>query len=441
MVEATLRRMLLEPVQETQSPDLIVFQNGVLRLRELDATRAFTPSVDAPLRYSHAVWSYFDREVWDNGVKQGLYTLGEDVSSFYDYAGGVCPVFCKFMAEWFPDDRMAMEIILRWFGYSMTSDTREQKFMFFYGPTRAGKGSVARLLCGLVGSNNYSVANYSAFEDKFQAMGMHDKLVITMEEVEGTVKEHERRLGMLKKYLGGERVVWEQKYERGFEDSFIGKLILQSNEVLAYEDKGRSVTARMVPVEFTKSFFGRNSEAPEKIIFNSGEGNSIGTIAALAWYRMTRNRVKGAFEFKNEKWSIGESRSCRLGESSLLLESHKISFKYLLFLSEKECTKEDVFKLIKKKKLIICTRNRLKELTELLLDFTGKKRVVNLPRILYEAVMRQWPNAKETSYRIKDIGKCRGWKGLYIDMRLLKQEYPELFDNTEESVVGRTLFS
>jgi hypothetical protein len=431
MVEATQRRMLLEPVQRTQSPDTIVFQNGVLNLKELDAECAFRADEEAPLKYSHAVWSYFKNDIWQAASKLSL--MSEDTFKGYrQLVAENCPVFHRFMCDWFPDDTAAYEIVLRWFGYSMTTDTSEQKFVFFYGPTRAGKGSLARLLCGIVGSNNYSVANYSAFEDKFQAVGMHDRLVVTMEEVEATPKEHERRLGMLKKYLGGERIVWEQKYERGFEDEFIGKIIMQSNEVLAYEDKGRSITARMMPMEFTESFFGSGADAPERLIFEAGEGNAIATISAMAWYRMKRNRVRGCFDFRDEGWSIKKSRSCRLGEGSLLLESHKIGFKFVTFFSEKEVEKESIYKLIKKRKLVTCTRNRLKDLTELLLDYTNKKPIVNLSRILCDAVAREWPHAKETCYKIKDVGRCRGWRGLYIDVRRLREEYPELFDNVGE---------
>lgn len=434
MVEATLRRMLLEPVQSTQSPDIIVFQNGVLNLKCMDMGVAFSEDSEAAIKHSHAVWSYFDKEVWLAGSHLGLLDMAEKQPGqhFRDlevFVGDRCPVFAGFMRDWFPGDSAAFEAILRWFGYCMTTDTGQAKFMFFYGPTRAGKGSLARLLCGIVGANNYAATNYSAFEDKFQAIGMHDKLVVTMEEVEATPKEHERRLGMLKKYLGGERVVWENKYMRAFEDEFIGKIIMQSNEVLAYEDKGRSVTARMVPVEFRESFYNSGEEAPERDIFRAGEGDAISTIAAMMWYRMTRNRIKGAFDFKKEPWSLQHCRACRHGEGSLLLESHKIAWKFLHYKTEKEMEDDEFRKLIKKKKLVICTRNRLKDLTELLLEYIGKKAVVNLPHILKEAVRRDWPESKEICFKISELGRCRGWKGLYIDVAQLKREYPEVFDN------------
>jgi len=438
MVEATLKRMLLEPVQPAQSPNIIVFQNGVLDLLEMEPSKAFKEDKEAAVKHSHAIWSYFDEEVWQDGIAFNLHEMGEAEPGAHflllrNWVRVRCPVFGRFMEDWFPNDIPAVETVLRWFGYSMTTDTREQKFIFFYGPTRAGKGSLARLLCGIVGSNNYSTANYSAFEDKFQAMGMHDRLVVTMEEVEATVKEHERRLGMLKKYLGGERIVWEEKYVRAFEDAFIGKIVMQSNEALAYEDKGRSITARMIPMEFRESFYGSGEEAPDRVIFNQGEGGAIATIAALCWYRMKRNRVRGAFDFKDESWSIKKCRACRLGEGSLLLESHKVLWRFLRFVGEKEREKEYAQALIKRKKIIICTRNRLKGLTQLMLEYIGKKHDINnLAHILKESVRRDFPEAKETCYRIKGVGRNRGWKGLYIEVNKLKKEYPELADNIEE---------
>jgi hypothetical protein len=437
MVEATTKRMLLEPVQPTQSPDVIVFQNGVLNLKHIDAATAFTPDKNAPIKYSHGVWSYFDVEVWSGLAQQGSHLVaekeeGEHFSKLRKYCRAVVPVFSGYMDQWFPGDKAAYEVVLRWFGYSMTTDTRESKFMFFYGPTRAGKGSVARLLCGIVGKNNYSAANYSAFEDKFQASGMHDKLVVTMEECEATPKEHEKRLGMLKKYLGGERIVWEQKYMRPFEDVFLGKLIMQSNEVLAYEDKGRSVTARMIPMEFKQSFDGIGAEAPDRVIFNQGEQNKIATIAAMMWYRMRRNAVRGAFEFGGKdsgSWVIGTCKACQRGKTSLLLESHKILWPFLVFFEGDYDEKMD---RMNSGRWIKCTRNNLREMTEKVLSIIGKNSLGgNIGKVFREAIQRDFPNAKEIHCKIGDLGRERGWKNLFIDIAAVRKEYPELLDNVE----------
>lgn len=454
MVEACCRRMLLEPVQKTQSPDIIVFQNGVLHLREEDPLRAFEFDGDAPLKHSHAVWVYFNQDVWNALVEAKTHLIGEDGSggdnSGKGYAGrlrsicrAVAPIWAGYMEEWFPSDKWAFDVVLRWFGYSMTTDTRQNKFCFFYGPTRAGKGSLARLLCGIVGKNNYSAANYSAFEDKFQALGMHDKLVVTMEEVEATPKEHEKRLGMLKKYLGGERIVWEQKYERAFEDVFIGKLIMQANEVLAYEDKGRSVTARMIPVEFRESFEGAGEDPPEQIIFKGdgcgrgGEGNVVGTLAAMAWYRMCRNRVGGAFDFGDSQWTLSKCKACKFGQGSLLLESHKVCFPFLKFFDGiNDGRKAEILEkkaAIKKDNFLICTSSRLCMLTEQVLKIVGKRSEVgNMQRLIKKAIAREFPESREKCFQLKDLGRARGWEGLYIDVDAVKREYPEVAEMTDE---------
>jgi hypothetical protein len=440
IVEATQRRMLLEPVQKTQSPDIIVYQNGVLDLKCTDPNTAFRYDNEAPLKHSHAVWSYFDPAMWVRLSGHGSHLLaekkqGEHFSKMRKFCAETVPVFSRYMTDWFPQDRAAFEVVLRWFGYSFTTDYREQKFFFFYGPTRAGKGSLARLLCGLVGSNNYNSANYAALEEKFQAIGMHDRLVVTMEEVEATPKEHERRLGMLKKYLGGERVMWEAKYRPPFEDSFIGKIIMQSNEALAYEDKGRSVTARMIPLEFQQSFEGSGAEPPEKAILGAGEGDRLATLAGMMWYRMRRNMVRGAFDFNEQSWSVGHCKGCRRGRGSLMLERHKVLWPFLVHFGKPTVTeKEEIEKMLRNGNLILCDRKSLKEITEQLLEVTGKTAdMPNIIKLLRDSIMRDFPGIKEKCYNIKEVGRVRGWKRLYIDMQRLRFEYPELFDNTEDS--------
>lgn len=442
--------MLLEPTQKVQSPDIIVFQNGVLNLVEPDCSRAFVPDNRAVFKHSHAVWSYFDSELWNLATRADLHLMseiapGEHFKAVRELVAAEMPEFAKFMKDWFPKDPAAFETVLRWYGYCMTTDTRENKFMFFYGPTRAGKGSVARILHGIIGGSNYAVSNYSAFEDKFQSIGMHDKLVVTMEEVEATPKEHERRMGMLKKFLGGERVVWEQKHARSFEDAFIGKIIMQSNEILAYEDKGRSVTARMIPMEFKESFFSSGVEAPDKVVLAiPGMGSKIATMAALMWYRMRRARIHGAFDLKAEPWSVRECKACKSGESSLLLESHKVLWKYIEEVDQRKFSKDaqgkkeqDVFTgRVIDGKLVRLTRSNLVELTTRVLEAQGRPAKISLNRVLLASIERDFPHCKRVCYRLQKSGKAhydkiaedklqreRGWSSLWLNIHRLKDDF------------------
>jgi phage/plasmid-associated DNA primase len=198
-------------------------------------------------------------------------------------------VFSKYMNDWFPADKSVVRMLLRFMGYAMTTDYSKQKFCFFYGPTRAGKGSIARLLCGMIGSGNYCSGDYTMLDNTFKTIGIHNKLCVCFEEVEGSAGEHEKRMGYLKKLLGGERVMFEAKYGQPFEDDVTAKFILQSNEPPNYQDKGHAVRSRMIVVGFERSFEAENEVDPAAEILKA-EAGAVATLSAIAWSRARREK-------------------------------------------------------------------------------------------------------------------------------------------------------
>lgn len=237
-------KILLNHEQRTRQPEnIIVYQNGVLNLD----TREFTIDDKAPIKYSHPIHATFRPEiaerVKDSGYHNGMKML-KDLGS----------VAYNLLNDWFPDDPVAVDLLLTWFGYSMTTNNCQQKFVFMHGATGAGKGSTSQLLCRILGDNNYTNTEYSVLDGGFKLGALHDKLVVVIEECGGSSREHMRRLELLKKITGGERLQVERKYQHPFDDMIVGKFILQSNSAPKYEDDGGAVSERMIALGFEKSY-------------------------------------------------------------------------------------------------------------------------------------------------------------------------------------------
>lgn len=278
-----------------QPPTVVCFQNGWLDGLKFKRDKA------APLNHTHPLWAYFDVNV----ARQFLGLVKKyDV---YSAARAVVPVFCRYMNDWFPGDTGTVGAMLSWFGLCMTTEARLQKFGFFFGPTRAGKGSLTQLLCQLLGNDNYCVTNYSAFTDKFEKATMRGKLVVVIDEVEGTAKEHEKRMGSLKALLSGDRSTFEKKYAHPEEATLIGKIIMQSNKELACNDAGGAIRARVLPFAFAQSFRDKPNCRPKDEIL-AVEMDKLATISALTW--MIRRGAVDPFAFKN-------SASMRLGSATM----------------------------------------------------------------------------------------------------------------------------
>ena len=58
-----------------------------------------------------------------------------------------------FLNQIWGDDVESIACLQEWFGYLLTPDTRQQKILMMVGPKRSGRGTIARVLKALAGSN------------------------------------------------------------------------------------------------------------------------------------------------------------------------------------------------------------------------------------------------------------------------------------------------
>lgn len=213
-----------------------------------------------------------------------------------------------YLNAWFPSDPVMRTWALTWLGYCMTTDFSRQCFAFFHGPTRAGKGSLSKVMRHIVGGNNYATLKYSDLKNDFNFALAADKLIISIEEVQGSEAEHDICMAQIKRLTGGERITINGKYQMPYEDYIVGKIIMESNEALQYQDKKHSVRARMVAVGFEQSFEAQAGPEPWKIILNE-EADAIASEAARTWAKAKRSNLwNDTFRMPAKALSVGYER-------------------------------------------------------------------------------------------------------------------------------------
>ncbi len=72
-----------------------------------------------------------------------------------------------FLAELWPDDSQSVGTLQEWAGYLLTPDTRQQKIMILVGPKRSGKGTISRIVRGLIGDENVTCPTLSGLSMNF----------------------------------------------------------------------------------------------------------------------------------------------------------------------------------------------------------------------------------------------------------------------------------
>jgi putative DNA primase/helicase len=81
----------------------------------------------------------------------------------YDPAAAQPTKWLQFLSELWPDEPDAIEVLGQWFGYVISGRTDLHKILLMVGPTRGGKGAIARVLIALVGRRNVAGPTLRAF--------------------------------------------------------------------------------------------------------------------------------------------------------------------------------------------------------------------------------------------------------------------------------------
>ncbi len=96
----------------------------------------------------------------------------------YDYhKDATCPQWERFLAELWGDDPESIRTLQEWCGYLLLPDTSHQKFLMLVGPTRSGKGTIARVVRMMLGEGNVASPTIRSLSGSFGLWGLVGKLL------------------------------------------------------------------------------------------------------------------------------------------------------------------------------------------------------------------------------------------------------------------------
>ena len=112
------------------------------RPRDPDRTRA--SFFRSPTAFSTSPRASFDPHTPE-------FFCGHVLPFAYDPAASAPVRWLQFLDELWGDDEESKATLAEWFGYVLSGDTAQQKMYLLVGPKRSGKGTIARVLTGLLG--------------------------------------------------------------------------------------------------------------------------------------------------------------------------------------------------------------------------------------------------------------------------------------------------
>lgn len=118
------------------------------------------------------------------------------------------------------------KMLLEYGGYSMTPDTRQQRFLMIYGAGGTGKSIIIRLLESMVGARNVSNVSMQELSKRFSTSLLAGKMLnscadLSMEALEDS--------STMKKLIGEDKLMAENKGQNAFMFRNYSKLLFSTN--------------------------------------------------------------------------------------------------------------------------------------------------------------------------------------------------------------------
>jgi len=206
---------------------IVACENGLLRVSDrqlLDLTPAFFNLVSVPFDYDPTAtapaWEAFLKQVW-------------------------------------PDDETSIEALQEWFGYILGGDTSQQKIMLVVGPTRSGKGTIARVLGGLVGRGNMAGPTLASLATNFGLSPLLGRSLAVISDARLAGRDGHQVVERLLTISGEDTIDVDRKYKDPWTGKLPTRLMILSNELPNFGDASGVIARRFVVLNMQASWLGK----------------------------------------------------------------------------------------------------------------------------------------------------------------------------------------
>jgi len=170
------------------------------------------------------------------------------------------PGFEKFLGEIWPGDSEAQQCLLEMFGLCLTDVTKYQKGFMFVGPRRGGRGTIGRVLRGLIDVNNYIGTSLKAFSEGFGMENFIGKKVAVFSDARLDGVRQQNLSTIVERLLlitGEDDMHINRKNTKYWEGKLNCRVVVFSNELIRLPDESGALPGRFLTFRMQQSFYGR----------------------------------------------------------------------------------------------------------------------------------------------------------------------------------------
>jgi len=170
-----------------------------------------------------------------------------------------------FLDALWPDEPDAIDVLGEWFGYVISGRTDLHKIFMMVGPTRGGKGVIARILGALLGKRNVCGPTLSSLGSEFGLAPLLGKslAVISDARSSGIKGSSSVVVERLLSISGEDTLTVNRKYKEQWSGKLPVRLHIVSNELPRLGDASSAIIGRLVLLLTTRSWLGKEDHELE----------------------------------------------------------------------------------------------------------------------------------------------------------------------------------
>ena len=185
--------------------------------------------------------------------------LFNTVSVPFDYDPDVGPptAWLEFLGSVWPDDTASVALLQEYVGYVLSGRTDMQKMLLLIGPTRSGKGTIARMLADLVGRGHVAGPTLASLGTNFGLSPLLGKPLAIVSDARLGSAPADTVVERLLSITGEDMLTVDRKFKEPWSGKLSTRFVILSNELPKFRDASGAIANRLVILQMTKSFLGR----------------------------------------------------------------------------------------------------------------------------------------------------------------------------------------
>ncbi|OBI77012.1 hypothetical protein A5663_02460 [Mycobacterium sp. E740] len=192
--------------------------------------------------------------------------LFNTVSVPFDYDPDAKPpvAWLQFLNSLWPNDEQSVALLQEYVGYVLSGRTDMQKMLLLIGPTRSGKGTIARMLAELVGRGHIAGPTLASMGTNFGLSPLLGKPLAIVSDARLGNRPADAVVERLLSITGEDMLTVDRKFKEPWSGKLSTRFVILSNELPKFRDASGAIANRLVILQMTKSFLGREDRALDR---------------------------------------------------------------------------------------------------------------------------------------------------------------------------------